>query len=99
MVIVVGAAARQRAGAASAISETTQELGTALGIAILGSVATAIYRGQITDAVPAGVPDYAAESVRDTLGGATEAAPLTSFKQRSSPPRPRRSQTDFRSRA
>ncbi|MDQ3601304.1 MAG: MFS transporter, partial [Actinomycetota bacterium] len=34
--IVLGAAPPERAGAASAISETTQELGGALGIAILG---------------------------------------------------------------
>ena len=37
--IVLGAAPPERAGAASAISETTQELGGALGIAILGSMA------------------------------------------------------------
>ena len=34
--------------AASAISETGAELGGALGIAILGSIGTAVYRGEIT---------------------------------------------------
>jgi DHA2 family multidrug resistance protein-like MFS transporter len=72
--IVMGAAPPERAGAASAISETTQEFGGALGIAILGSLSTAIYRGQMTDAVPAGVSSQAAESARDTLGGATGVA-------------------------
>ncbi|MGH3933064.1 MAG: MFS transporter [Pseudonocardiaceae bacterium] len=72
--IVIGAAPPERAGAASAISETTQEFGGALGIAILGSIGAAVYRGQLTDAVPAGVPTEAAEAARDTLGGATGAA-------------------------
>ena len=67
--LAVGTAPPQRAGAASAISETSSEFGGALGIAILGSVATAIYRSQITDAVPAGLPPQAAAAARDTLGG------------------------------
>ena len=41
--LVVGAAPPERAGAASAISETGSELGGALGIALLGSLATAVY--------------------------------------------------------
>lgn len=72
--IVVGAAPPERAGAASAISETTQEFGVALGIAVLGSIGTAIYRGRITDAIPADVPAAAAAAARDTLGGAAGVA-------------------------
>jgi MFS transporter, DHA2 family, multidrug resistance protein len=68
--LVVGAAPPERAGAASGISETSSEFGGALGIAVLGSVALAVYRGQVTDAVPAGVPPQAAEAARDSLGGA-----------------------------
>jgi MFS transporter, DHA2 family, multidrug resistance protein len=64
--VVVGAAPPERAGAASAISETGAELGGALGIAVLGSIGTAIYRSQVPDAVP--------EAGRDTLGGAVQAA-------------------------
>jgi MFS transporter, DHA2 family, multidrug resistance protein len=72
--VVVSAAPPERAGAASAISETTQEFGGALGIAILGSIGTAIYRGQMTGAIPAHLPAGAADAARDTLGGATGVA-------------------------
>ncbi len=72
--VVLGAAPPERAGAASAISETSQELGLALGIALLGSIATAVYRGQLAGTVPADVPGTAAEAARDTLGGATGVA-------------------------
>ncbi|MFD0901826.1 MFS transporter [Actinomadura sediminis] len=42
--LVVGAAPPEKAGAASAVSETSTELGVALGVAVLGSIGTAIYR-------------------------------------------------------
>jgi DHA2 family multidrug resistance protein-like MFS transporter len=66
--LVVGTAPPERAGAAAAISETASELGGALGIAILGTIGTAIYRNEVV--VPALVPSEAAEAARDTLGGA-----------------------------
>ena len=72
--LVVGSAPPERAGAASAIAETSAELGGALGIAILGVVGTAAYRGQMAHALPAGVVPQAAAAARDTLGGAVAAA-------------------------
>jgi DHA2 family multidrug resistance protein-like MFS transporter len=72
--IVVGAAPPERAGAASALSETATELGGALGIALLGSIGTAVYRGTVGDRLPRGVPARVADASRDTLGGAVEAA-------------------------
>jgi len=68
--LVVGSAPVERAGAASAISETSAELGGALGIAILGSIGTAVYRRAMAGGVPAGVPHETAEAARATLGGA-----------------------------
>jgi DHA2 family multidrug resistance protein-like MFS transporter len=41
--LIIGSAPPERAGAAAGISETASELGGALGIALLGSLATAIY--------------------------------------------------------
>jgi DHA2 family multidrug resistance protein-like MFS transporter len=75
--LIVGSAPVEKAGAASAISETSSELGGALGIAVLGSIGAAVYRGAMAGAVPAGVPGVAAEAARNTLGGAmAEAAKL-----------------------
>ncbi|WP_435583063.1 MFS transporter [Amycolatopsis thermoflava] len=64
--LIITAAPPARAGAASAISETGFELGGALGTAVLGSIAAAVYR--------AGVPGDAGETARETLGGAVAAA-------------------------
>ncbi|CAN5190127.1 MFS transporter [soil metagenome] len=72
--LIVGSAPPERAGAASGISETAAELGGALGIALLGSIGVAIYRGQVAAELPAGVPAEAAEVARDTLGGAVSVA-------------------------
>jgi DHA2 family multidrug resistance protein-like MFS transporter len=72
--LIVSSAPPERAGAASGISETGAELGGALGIAILGSIGIAIYRGQLAGALPADLPDQAAAAVQDTLGGAVGVA-------------------------
>jgi MFS transporter, DHA2 family, multidrug resistance protein len=72
--LIVGSAPPERAGAASGISETGAELGGALGISILGSIGIAIYRSQVTDALPADVPAPAATAASDTLGAAVATA-------------------------
>ena len=72
--IIVGSAPAERAGAASAISETSSELGGALGIAILGSIGTAVYRRAMASATPEGVSADVLEAARSTLGGAVAAA-------------------------
>jgi MFS transporter, DHA2 family, multidrug resistance protein len=72
--LAVGSAPPERAGAASGISETSSELGGALGLAILGTVGTAVYRGGASDAIPAELPAGASATAGDTLGGAVEVA-------------------------
>lgn len=67
--LVVGSAPPERAGAASALTETGAELGGALGIAVLGSLGLAIYRSGVSAALPPTIPPAAAEAARDTLGG------------------------------
>jgi DHA2 family multidrug resistance protein-like MFS transporter len=72
--LVLGAAPPERAGAAASMSETSSEFGGALGIAVLGSIVTAVYRSEIAGTLPAGIPSEAAEAARATLGGAVAAA-------------------------
>jgi DHA2 family multidrug resistance protein-like MFS transporter len=63
---VVSAAPPEKAGAASAVSETAYEMGVALGIALLGSLQTALYRGALV--LPPDLPD--ADAARESLAGA-----------------------------
>ncbi|WP_327150247.1 MFS transporter [Nocardia sp. NBC_01329] len=68
--MIVGAVDPARAGAASAVSETGQEFSIALGVAVIGSIGTAVYRSQMTDAMPTGLPAETADAAKDTLAGA-----------------------------
>jgi DHA2 family multidrug resistance protein-like MFS transporter len=72
--LIVGSAPPERAGAASAVAETGAELGGALGIAVLGSVGTAVYRSALADRLPPEIPAAAAEAARTTLGAAVHVA-------------------------
>jgi MFS transporter, DHA2 family, multidrug resistance protein len=65
---VVSAVPADRAGAASAVSETAYELGVALGIAVLGSLHTLLYRAELDGSGPF------TEAARSSLASATSAA-------------------------
>ncbi len=69
--VILASVPKERAGAAAAVSETAYELGMALGIAVLGSIVTAVYR---TVVVAPGVPAAAAAHAHDSLAGAIHAA-------------------------
>jgi MFS family permease len=67
---IMGAVPRERAGVGSAVNNTFRQVGGALGLAVLGSIVSVRYRGQITpylDGVPAGLRDTAAESIGATF--------------------------------
>jgi DHA2 family multidrug resistance protein-like MFS transporter len=72
--MVVGSAPVERAGAAAAISATAPQIGGAFGVAVLGSIITAVYRHAMATDVPAGVPAGAAHAARDNIGTAAAAA-------------------------
>ncbi|MDX2698853.1 MFS transporter [Streptomyces ipomoeae] len=67
-VVIMQALPREKAGSASALSNTFRQVGGALGIAVLGSVLSTAYRGAIEGDLPAGAPHAAAESIEATLG-------------------------------
>ncbi|MDF9752620.1 MFS transporter [Arthrobacter sp. ES3-54] len=74
--LILGAAPADKSGAAAAISETGYEVGSLLGTAILGSILTASYQGNLR--LPAGVaelaPAAATSQAGETLAGAVELA-------------------------
>ncbi|WP_395295527.1 MFS transporter [Kitasatospora hibisci] len=72
--LVVSSAPAERAGAASATSETAVELGSSLGIALLGAAGAAVYRSQLDGGLPQGVDGELARTAQDTLGGAVAVA-------------------------
>ncbi|MFD3412083.1 MFS transporter [Streptomyces cyaneofuscatus] len=79
---VLSAAPEDRAGAASAVSETGYELGAALGIAILGSVLLSSYRSAL--GTPAGVPaDSLADAGEGVAAAASAAAELSASQSES----------------
>ncbi|MFC5928643.1 MFS transporter [Cryobacterium melibiosiphilum] len=66
--LIVASAPAEKAGAASAVSETAYELGAVLGTAILGSILTAAYRTNVV--LPDGLSPAQQLSASETLGGA-----------------------------
>ncbi|MET9801586.1 MFS transporter [Streptomyces sp. NPDC006368] len=72
--LAVGSAPAEKAGSAAATGQTFYEIGLAMGIAVPGSVATAVYRDEVARLTPADAPGAAVEAARDTIGGAVSAA-------------------------
>lgn len=75
--LVVGTTPGHRAGSAAAMSETVQELGVAMGVAMLGSLTTLVYRDQMrfTEG-PDGAPSAAGESLAGAMSTPQASPPL-----------------------
>ncbi len=73
--LVVSAAPKEQSGAASALSETASEFGGALGIALLGSLATFLYRFTLNGMAPKGVSADVLETALRGIGAASSLAP------------------------
>lgn len=72
---IMSAVPRHEAGAASAMQNTARQVAVALGVAVLGSVVSLVYRSQINpslDVLPEGTRDAASASIEETLGIARE---------------------------
>ncbi|MHA6803589.1 MFS transporter [Salinifilum ghardaiensis] len=72
--LVVGSAPPDKAGSAGAATETASELGTGLGIAVLGTIGTVVYQNRIAAELPADLPDSTAAAARESLSGAAASA-------------------------
>lgn len=72
--MLISAAPPERAGAASALSETSSEFNAALGIALFGCLGTAVYRAGLGEALPPGLDEAARQAALATLGGAVAVA-------------------------
>ncbi|URN09632.1 MFS transporter [Actinomadura madurae] len=71
--LAMGAVPADKAGSGASIVQTTTEFGLGLGIATLGTLGTAVYRGGVEDALgtlPPHVADAARESVDRAVGAA-----------------------------
>ncbi|WP_086819607.1 MFS transporter [Allokutzneria sp. NRRL B-24872] len=72
--LVLTAAPKEKSGAASALSETAYQLGAALGIALLGSATSIVYRNSMAVLAPV-LPQDVYAGARESIGAALAAAP------------------------
>ncbi|MFD0902648.1 MFS transporter [Actinomadura sediminis] len=74
--VIMAGAPPEQAGSAAAVEETSYDIGGALGIALLGSLAAAVYRGDLAtgELASLGVTGGAAETARESLTGALDVA-------------------------
>ncbi|MFZ3492551.1 MFS transporter [Streptomyces sp. 5.8] len=70
---ITGSLPRERQGVASALNDVTREFGTALGVALLGALLSAGYRGAVEERLQ-GLPQGAADAAREGVANAVEAA-------------------------
>ncbi|WP_334122715.1 MFS transporter [Glutamicibacter sp.] len=70
--MTLAAVPASKAGAASAISETAYEIGSVLGVAVLGTILNSVYSSRLV--VPASLSSEQADFARETLGGAHQVA-------------------------
>jgi EmrB/QacA subfamily drug resistance transporter len=77
-VMIMSSLPREKAGSGSAVNNTFRQVGGALGVAVLGSVMSTVYRSGINGhlgSVPAADRHSAAESIEATLGIAQKLGP------------------------
>ena len=70
---ITGSLSRGQQGIASALNDTSREIGGALGIALMGSLFNAQYRAQISDVADSLSPAQG-KTVKDGIAGATQVA-------------------------
>ncbi|WP_405142083.1 MFS transporter [Sphaerisporangium sp. NBC_01403] len=74
MNLIMASVPPHKAGSAASISQTSGEFGIAMGIASLGSLATLIYRTDLTTHLPTGLPTTAAHTATESITAALTTA-------------------------
>lgn len=72
--LVMGSSPPEKMGSAGSLAQMANEFGGTLGLAMLGTLGTAVYRFSVDDSIPSGVGESAATATRDSLAGANAAA-------------------------
>ncbi|MGX7827302.1 MFS transporter [Actinokineospora sp. 24-640] len=67
---IIGAAPPEKAGAASALPQIGNELGSSVGFGVLGSIAAVVYTSHVSSNLPAGLPPEAGTAAAETAAGA-----------------------------
>jgi EmrB/QacA subfamily drug resistance transporter len=71
---IMGAVSNAKAGVGSAVNDATRLFGTALGVAVTGSVAASLYTSRLDERIPHHLPAQAANAAQGSVGGALVAA-------------------------
>lgn len=72
---VMAAVPVEDAGVGSAVNDVSRELGSALGVAVIGSFISGIYRSNVEDRLAGKVPEEALESAKEGIGVIAAVAP------------------------
>jgi MFS transporter, DHA2 family, multidrug resistance protein len=72
--LVVSSAPPEKAGSAGSMAQLANEFGATLGIALLGTLGTAVYRLSVASDIPPGLPAKQHSAIRDSLASASETA-------------------------
>src|SRR5437588_12658526 len=71
---IMGAVPTEKAGVGSAVNDATRLFGAALGVAVIGSIATSLYANRLGASIPPEVPLQAARAAKGSVGGALVAS-------------------------
>jgi EmrB/QacA subfamily drug resistance transporter len=71
---IMGAVPPEKAGVGSAVNDATRLFGDALGVAVIGSIASSLYTSRLAARAPAHLPPAVTSAAKGSLGGALVAA-------------------------
>jgi EmrB/QacA subfamily drug resistance transporter len=71
---ILGVVPKEKAGVGSAVNDATRLFGSALGVAVIGSIAASVYASHIAGAAHTDLPARAAVAAKGSVGGALIAA-------------------------